>query len=159
MDIWNIRASVLTAEDIVREISAALSPIFKDNNFSVYRHTALGGEGVCVDFFQAPPGASNLDIWNSKVFIKVTLDAHESIRPLAGQQLNWLKDQPAPAKLSATMSRSRGIKFRAKSGPPPQVIAYVIQWFKANEEVLKTGGARMAYDRRAGSVDPWKADD
>lgn len=134
-------ATAHTAESIAKQIESALAPHFKDHTFNVYRHTALGGDSVAVDYFQAPKGSSDLDQWNSKVYVKVSIDAPEKGPqpevPAGGVPgLRWYKDQPAPENLTATMVRGRGIKFRAKTGKADAVINYVIGWFKANEKAL-----------------------
>ncbi len=130
-----------TAESIAKHIETALAPHFKDFEFHVYRNTALGGDGVAVDFFQTPRGSSDLDKWNSKVYVKVMLNAAkgQKVEPPPGHHvpgLSWYEGQPAPELLTAETARSRGIKFRAKTGKADAVINYVVGWFKSNEKAL-----------------------
>jgi len=138
-----VAANTLDAEMLTKEIASALDPVFSGMKFGVYRNLTLGGDGVSVEFFRAPKGANDLDIWNSPVYVKVSIDGvgrAEPPRPGVTPGLRWYKDQPAPEKVKAEMVRSRGVKFRARSGDPVSVARYVIQWFKANAAALKGEG-------------------
>ena len=123
------------AEEIRSYIKSQLMPLYKDWEFGVSGVSM--GEGASITFFQVPRGSSDLAAWNSPVYIRVTLWNAKGTP-------SWERGGPTPEKLEAVVSRTRGIKMRAKSGPAKQVVDYVVKWFKTNFEALTTPPTRVA---------------
>jgi hypothetical protein len=119
-----------TSKEMADKIRSALSS-YHDFAFKVDAGNKFGGDGVYVTFASVPKGSSELDALNSKHNVMVSItDGKDYGTPI------WQSGGPAPDKVQAKQFRGNA-KFRAKSGPPDKVVAYVIQWFKANEKALQ----------------------
>jgi len=119
-----------TSKEMAAKINSALSS-YHAFAFKVDAGNKFGGDGVYITFASVPKGSSELDALNAKhnVMISIT-DGKDYGAP------TWQSGGPAPDKVQAKQFRGNA-KFRAKSGPPEKVVAYIIQWFKANEKVLQ----------------------
>jgi hypothetical protein len=120
-----LREGVETADAMVAYIKSKITHLH-DYKFNVYSGSVVGLTSVSVDFFQCPPNASDLDTWNAKAFIKITINEGKGLP-------SWKVGAPTPAKVSTAVARVRGaFQFRNKTGEPQKVADYVIEWFKKN---------------------------
>lgn len=122
--------SFSSAESMVEAIRTRLRPLYQGFRFNVYVERIVGLSHVSVDFFRVPPGASDLDTWNSSAYIKITINARGSAV--------WKAGDPAPVEAEATMARILGVPpFRKVSGPTDRVVSKVIAYFESNRVALQ----------------------
>lgn len=119
-----------TSKEMADKITSALSS-YKSFAFKVTAGNKFGGDGVYITFASVPKGSPELDALNAKHNVMISITGGKSY----GAPI-WQSGGPAPDKVKAEQFRGNA-KFRAKSGPPDKVVAYVIQWFKANEKTLQ----------------------
>lgn len=128
----------MKAHEIVKKIDQALGSLFKDFEFRAYAQNLVGDDTVGIDFFQTPKGSSNLDRWNSPVYLKL------SIMPGAGHK--WPKGEDAPESVDVFPARQTGVKVRRKNKTTvDKAVKYVIDQFKKNKAVL-VGTKAASYD-------------
>ena len=131
-----IKSNGLTADKIVEEINREAGPLFEGLMFSARKSAPLGNsDSVMVTFARVPKGSAEIDALNSPMQFMLHITDDKDYGPS-----KWVKDGPAPEKVRVQQFRGRGIKMRAKSGPPEAVLRYVIGWLKANAKILKGEG-------------------
>ena len=110
-------------EAVVAALRAALQPLFRAYAFKIDDRASFT-PAVHVLFHNVPMGASDLDYFNAKKQIKISIEG-------------WKTTKDVAEKLKVRQFQQRGVKFRGRSGKPSAVVNAVIKWFKSNESALK----------------------
>ena len=141
----------MTSREIVHALLAALSPMLDGQMFRVSNGEEPPLQGisdhVTVTWASVPSDAPEIDALNAKASVMLAIDAPE-----------WSQNRVDRARIgqipvSSVKVRSfRGrSSFRAKTGTPEQIIAYVAEWFR---KATSTSSANMAHSGHAGSRRP-----
>lgn len=124
-------ATPTAAEDAAFKIhSELIAAGYSDKacTFTVRKGISLVGEdSLMIVFYSRPMGTRGADLENSEHSCKISIEA--------GRE--WKKDGPAPDKVVVKQFTNwKCPKLRAKTGPLPKIIDYVISYFKTNAKEM-----------------------
>ncbi len=116
-----------TAEEMVADLKRGLEPFFRDWMLRIEVEDNFGQQQtIHITYASVPKGSPELEALNAKQNVMLSIEGGRA----------WKVGGPAPDKVKVSKFRGNA-KFRAKSGPPDKVVAYIVNWFKKNEKDLK----------------------